>query len=262
MCDVPNDFHVPNLSPLCSWLWPGAGCSRLPGLRLRHCLTGEVCCARRCHDVCCFLQILISWVSFEVSFEVSCCFFIVSWCFLFAKKLQSFGVPCWACQYLGPLHLRAFLSIPADSALPATLFLKDVSSQLATGTEQSSKVKHAYLISQIWSTPKKLHHFRLCYRKIIQLCSEWLREQKLGGPSGVFASWIKIQRTEMRKAERAQRSNDNPPRGMAKRRDRDVQRLTACSICWIPGLQSFKDVLFKASSLVDTCLDPMTFGHF
>ena len=170
MCDVPNDFHV-HLSPLCSWLWPGAGCSRLPGLRLRHCLTGEVCCARRCHDVCCFLQILISWVSW-VSFEVSCCFFIVSWRFLFAKKLQSFGVPCWACQYLGPLHLRAFLSIPADSALPATLFLKDVSSQLATGTEQSSKVKHAYLISQIWSTPKKLHHFRLCYRKIIQLCSE------------------------------------------------------------------------------------------
>lgn len=93
MCDVPNDFHV-HLSPLCSWLWPGAGCSRLPGLRLRHCLTGEVCCARRCHDVCCFLQILISWVSW-VSFEVSCCFFIVSWRFLFAKKLQSFGVPCW-----------------------------------------------------------------------------------------------------------------------------------------------------------------------
>ena len=61
MCDVPNDFHVPNLYPLCSWLWPGAGCSRLPGLRLRHCLTGEVCCARRCHDVCCFLQILIIW---------------------------------------------------------------------------------------------------------------------------------------------------------------------------------------------------------
>lgn len=138
MCDVPNDFHV-HLSPLCSWLWPGAGCSRLPGLRLRHCLTGEVCCARRCHDVCCFLQILISWVSW-VSFEVSCCFFIVSWRFLFAKKLQSFGFPCWACQYLGPLHLRAFLSIPADSALPATLFLKDASSQLATGTEQSSKV--------------------------------------------------------------------------------------------------------------------------
>ena len=44
------------------------------------------------------------------------------------------------CQYLGPLHLRAFLSIPADSALPATLFLNDASSQLATGTEQSSIV--------------------------------------------------------------------------------------------------------------------------
>lgn len=93
--------------------------------------------------------------------------------FLVCQEVTVFGgFPCWACQNLGPLHLRAFLSIPADSALPATLFLKDVSSQLATGTEQSSKVKHAYLISQIWSTPKKLHHFRLCYRKIIQLCSE------------------------------------------------------------------------------------------
>ena len=65
----------------------------------------------------------------------------------------------------------------------------------------------------------------------------------------------------MRKAERAQRSNDNPPRGMAKRRDRDVQRLTACSYVEYLGCNSLK-MFCLASSLVDTCLDPMTFGHF